>query len=110
MTLLGKDENMASVCAKIVKADLNGAKIQVFKSKNQCMVGVSGIVVRETVRCLIVINEKDEVKNLLKQGSVFEIDLGDGERTVRIWGDNIVFMGSERTKVKFKEKFALELY
>eukprot|EP00347_Sterkiella_histriomuscorum_P000703 403374827 len=110
MTLLGRDENMASVCAKIVKADLNGACLTVVKSKNPCMIGVSGIVVRESVRCLFIINEKNEVKNLLKSGSVFEIDLKDGERFVRIWGDNILFMGSERTKVKFKEKFALELY
>lgn len=74
------------------------------------MLGVTGIVVRETVRCLFIINQKDEVKNLLKQGSVFEIAMSDSKRSVRIWGDNIIFMGSERTKVKFKEKFALELY
>jgi len=66
MTLLGKDENMASVCAKIVKADFNGARVKVVKSKNECMLGVSGIVVRETVRCLFIINENNEVKNLLK--------------------------------------------
>lgn len=101
---------MASVCAKIVKADFNGARVTVVKSKNSCMVGINGIVVRETVRCLFVINQNNEVKNLLKQGSVFEVDIGDGERAVRIWGDKIIFMGSERTKVKFKEKFALELY
>jgi len=41
---------------------------------------------------------------------VFEVDLGDGKRAVNIWGDNIIFMGSERTKVKFKEKFNFELY
>ena len=64
---------MTSVCAKIVKADFNGALVTVIKSKNQFMVGVTGIVVKETVRCLFVINEKDEIKNLLKQGSVFEI-------------------------------------
>ena len=104
------DCNSASVCAKLVKADFNGASVRVVRAKNQALVGVGGIVVRETVRCLFVINEKDEVKNLLKQGSVFEVDLGDGKRAVRLWGDNIVFMGSERTKVKFKEKYNLELY
>ncbi|CDW75710.1 ribonuclease p protein subunit p29 [Stylonychia lemnae] len=110
MTLIGKDDNMASICSKIVKADFNGAQVKVVKSKNECMIGVSGLVVKETVRCLFIINEENQVKNLLKQGSVFEIDLGDGQRAVRIWGDNIVFMGSERTKVKFKEKFNFDLY
>lgn len=57
---------MASVCSKIVKADFNGALVTVVKSKNECMLGVTGIVVRETVRCLFIINQKDEVKNLLK--------------------------------------------
>ena len=46
---------------------------------------------------------------------MFEIELpvqiGQGKKlTAKIWGDNIVYMGSERTKVKFKERFALDLY
>ena len=57
---------MASVCSKIVKADFNGARVKVVKSKNLCMVGVGGIVTRETVRCLFIINDQNEVKNLLK--------------------------------------------
>lgn len=78
------------------------------------MVGVSGIVTKESVRCLFVINQKNEVKNLIKAGSVFEVILpethGQSEYAVRIWGDNIIHLGSERTKVRFKEKFALDLY
>ena len=110
-TVIGENDlNNASVCAKVVKADFNGAQVKVVQAKNQALVGVGGIVVKETVRCLFVINPKNEIKNLLKQGSVFEIELGDGKRAVKIWGDNIVFMGSERTKVKFKEKYNLELY
>ena len=48
------------------------------------------------------------MKNLLKEGNVFAIEIESGE--VLIWGDNILYAGSERTKVKFKEKFNLELY
>ena len=29
---------------------------------------------------------------------------------INIWGDNICYKGSERTKIKFKEKYQLELY
>ena len=29
---------------------------------------------------------------------------------VQVWGDNILYRGSERTKVKFKEKYNLALY
>ena len=115
-TLLGKDDltnpgHQTSICSKIVKADLTGARVKVYDSKNKTMIGVGGIVAKETVRCLFVVNEKDEVKNLLKAGSVFEVALPatHGE-AVRIWGDNIIHLGSERTKVRFKEKFVLDLY
>jgi len=78
------------------------------------MVGLQGIVTRESVRALFVINEKDEVKCVVKAGQVFEVRLpethGNGEYGVKIWGDNIIYLGSERTKVRFKEKFALDLY
>ncbi len=71
---------------------------------------------KESVRCLFIINEKNELKTIIKAGSVFEVRLpdthngGDGTYVARIWGDNIVYLGSERTKVRFKEKFTLDLY
>jgi RNase P/RNase MRP subunit p29 len=49
----------------------------------------------------------------LKAGSVFEVRLPAGTHggyAVRIWGDNIIYVGSERTKVRFKEKYNLDLY
>lgn len=74
---MGKDDvNQTSVCSKVVKAEFSGAEVEVVASKNPCMVGVRGIVVKESVRCLYVINTANEVKNLLKQGSVFQIQVG----------------------------------
>ena len=98
-----------SICSKVVKAEFSGAEVEVVASKNPCMIGVKGIVVRESVRCLYIINTHNVVKNLLKQGSVFQIDVGEG-RAVKVWGDNIIYAGSERTKIKFKEKYAFELF
>jgi RNase P/RNase MRP subunit p29 len=98
----------------VVKADLTGAKVKVVNSKNPTTIGVEGIVTRESVRALFLINEKDEVKCIVKAGQVFEVSLpathGGGDYAIRIWGDNITYLGSERTKVRFKEKFALDLY
>ena len=79
-TLLSKDDptnpgHAGSICSKLVKSELTGAYITVHDSKNPTMVGVSGIVVRESVRCLFVINSNNEVKNLIKTGSVFEVRL-----------------------------------
>lgn len=58
------------------------------------------------------------MKTLLKEGSVFQFKLpaefvqADTREpiAINIWGDNILYKGSERTKVKFKEKFILALY
>ena len=99
---------MASICSKIVKSDLTGADVKVVEAKNPTLKGVGGLVVRESVRCLFVITPENEVKNLVKAGCVFEVSLPNC--TVRIWGDNIIHLGSERTKVKFKERFQLDLY
>ena len=109
-TLVGKDSEQSSICSKIVKADLNGAQITIVNTKNATQLGVSGLVVRETRRCLFVITPENEVKNVLKQGNVFELELQHYPFNVRMWGDSIIHMGSERTKVKFKERFSLELY
>ena len=117
-TLLSKDDptnpaHNASICSKLTKAELSGAYITVHNSKNPTMIGLSGIVARESQRCLFVINSENVVKNLLKAGSVFEVRLpvaSHGGYAVRIWGDNIIYMGSERTKVRFKEKYNLDLY
>lgn len=62
-TLLGKDDPsnknlQASICSKLVKADLTGARIKVCESKNKTLIDVGGIVTRESVRCIFVINEE----------------------------------------------------
>ena len=113
LTLLGKDDplnpaHMASICSKVVKADLAGADIKVVNAKNPTLLGVGGIVMRESVRCLFVIAPDNTVKNLVKAGTVFEVRLP--HCNIRVWGDNIIHLGSERTKVKFKERYQLELY
>jgi len=114
-TLLGKDEptnpaHNASICSKVTKAELAGAEVVVSNSKNKTMIGVSGIVVKESQRCLYVINTQNEVKCLIKPGTVFEVKMPLEGYSVRLWGDNIVYVGSERTKVRFKEKYNLDLY
>jgi hypothetical protein len=64
-----------------------------------------------------IIKPDNELKVLLKEGSVFQFllppsfaDKMGKAVAVNIWGDNILYKGSERTKIKFKEKYNLELY
>ena len=82
------------------------------------MVGIKGIIVRETKRTFVVIQKDNQVKSLVKEGSVFQLKLPDTVKSsddskslrINIWGDNIKYAGSERGKIKFKEKYNLELY
>ena len=106
-----------NLCSKLVKADFTGAMVKVSNSKNKVMIGVEGLVVRETTRTFVVIQKNDEVKVLIKEGSVFQFTLPSQFKdtkgcplAVNIWGDNILYRGSERTKIKFKEKYNLALY
>lgn len=39
----------------MIKADYTGASIYIYKAKNEKLIGVGGIVVKETTRCFIVI-------------------------------------------------------
>ena len=71
--------------------------VKVIKAKNEMVVGVEGIVIRETTRTFVVIQEDNSVKVLLKVGTVFQFRLPialkakTGESlAVNIWGDNIL--------------------
>ena len=82
------------------------------------MVGIKGIIVRETKRTFVVIQKDNKVKSLVKEGSVFQFKLpntlksSDDSKSIRIniWGDKIQYTGAMRGKQKFKEKYNLELF
>ena len=111
-------QNQTSLCSKLVKADFSGAKVKIVKSKNQALEGTEGLVVRETARTFLIIQPNDSVKVLPKESSVFQFRLpehikGLGNQkslAVNIWGDNILYTGSERAKHSFKTKFNLTLF
>jgi ribonuclease P protein subunit POP4 len=107
-----------SLCGKLVKADFSGAKVKIVKSKNVAMEGTEGLIVRESARAFVLISPNDAVKTIPKEGSVFQLTLpahltskNNGKPVaVNVWGDSILYKGSERSKLKFKEKFNLTLY
>lgn len=103
-----------NICSKLTKADLSGAKTLVVNAVNKTLIGEEGIIVRETTRTFVIIKPGNEMKVLLKEGAVFQFVLPEGFKdrcgkavAVNIWGDNILYKGSERTKIKFKEKYNL---
>ncbi|KAL2810766.1 hypothetical protein BJX63DRAFT_434005 [Aspergillus granulosus] len=57
--------------SKLVSADFHGADIQVVRSRCAGRVGIKGIVVRDTKFTFVVVTEKDEVKTIPKEQTVF---------------------------------------
>jgi len=108
-TLLNKTTQAETIYNKMLKSDLHGAIIEVVESKNKNMIGLKGINLLETRRSFNIINEEDQVKTILKKGSVFKIDLPyeDSKYSVKIMGDNFTYKAVERTKAKFKNKYNL---
>ncbi|PCH38241.1 RNase P subunit p29-like protein [Wolfiporia cocos MD-104 SS10] len=121
--------NAAGMHAKLVKADFHGSLMTVRRSKNPCMVGLSGIVVHETENAFKLITKKDQLKLVPKQNSIFSFSVplystepsGRGSpsetQTVldiphiefELYGNQFRFRAAERAGRKFKHKETIEL-
>ena len=98
----------------MIKADLNGSKIEVIKCNDEHIVGTKGIVAKETARTFVIITKDNSQKMLLKGGAVFRLKLPitdkDEAICIDLWGDMLKKKGSERTKANFKERGPLNMY
>ena len=54
------------ICQKMIKADFDGAHIEVVNCKNPQIVGQKGIVAKETQRTFIIIDEESKQRIILK--------------------------------------------
>ncbi|KAL8782655.1 MAG: hypothetical protein Q9213_005194 [Squamulea squamosa] len=61
--------------AKLVSADFHGAKLTVVRSKCVSTVGLQGIVVRDTKFTFQVITEKNELKTIPKNHTIFRFQI-----------------------------------
>ncbi|KAL2862350.1 RNase P/RNase MRP complex subunit [Aspergillus lucknowensis] len=61
--------------SKLVSADFHGAEIEVVRSRCAGRVGIKGIVVRDTKFTFMVVTEKDVVKTIPKEQTVFRFSV-----------------------------------
>ncbi|KAL1947747.1 hypothetical protein VTO73DRAFT_13471 [Trametes versicolor] len=127
----------AGMHSKLLKADFHGAVLTVRQSKNPCLVGLSGIVVHETENAFKMITQKDQLKLIPKQNSIFAFAIPlyatplhatpalpspssstpQPPRTVldmphiefELYGNHFCFRAAERAGRKFKHKETIEL-
>lgn len=62
-----------TICSKMVKADFNGAHIEIVDSQNKQMIGMKGYVAKESQRCFFIVNIKNEQKIIVKEKAVFKV-------------------------------------
>jgi len=98
------DENLQ---LKICRADLHGSNIKVTKAKNSCLVGLQGIVVMETRHTFQIIDKKNVVKNLPKDGTSFTFALNG--HLITIQGSSFIMKPSDRAVKKWKKKPTFDL-
>uniref|UniRef100_UPI00358E8166 ribonuclease P protein subunit p29-like n=1 Tax=Myxine glutinosa TaxID=7769 RepID=UPI00358E8166 len=92
---------------KLLKADLHGAIVKVYKSRCPSYIGTCGIVIQELKNVLKIITAEDKVKVLPKNGSVFEIKFGPF--STLIYGSKFCVRAAERAAKKFKTKGSIDL-
>ncbi len=103
--LMNNSNNEENILSKMLKADLHGAILTVINSTNKNNIGISGIVLFESRRTFNLLNKKNEIKTILKNGNIFETEINYNGMKIHIYGDNFIYKSAERTKIKFKPKF-----
>ncbi|KAF9160563.1 RNase P/RNase MRP complex subunit [Actinomortierella ambigua] len=92
---------------KLLKADLHGACITVTRSKCPSYVGQTGIMVQETEQTFQIITEKNALRTIPKQNSIFCIRFG--ENLFTIYGNHYRYRVAQRSAKKFKAKPTIDL-
>lgn len=96
--------NQSAFMEKLLKADFHGCIVSVLQSKNPLLVGLQGMVVRETPNTFILIQQSDSsLKTIPKLSCVFCFHIGNC--SFNIYGAQFHNNASaERTTKKFKPK------
>ena len=115
--LMNNSNNEENILSKILKADLHGAILTVINSTNKNNIGISGIVLFESRRTFNLLNKKNEIKTILKNGCVFETEMKYNGMKIIIYGDNFIYKSADeelKNKIddvenELKEQKKLEL-
>jgi len=86
--------------ANLLQHELIGLEVEVERSTNKSMEGIRGRVVDETMKMLVIEDEKRRLKKLPKAGNVFVFSFkSEGKRIkVRVNGDILVARPEDRIK------------
>lgn len=101
------DNKYAQFHSVLAKSELTGANITVEKSNNPSYVGMEGTIVLETQQTFQIVTPKNQLKILLKSGSVFIFHVGSMQFT--IYGNSLLIRPHERCVKKIKSFINIDL-
>ncbi|KAI7899787.1 Rof/RNase P-like protein [Cokeromyces recurvatus] len=102
-------QGLANFEQKLIKADFHGATMTVIQSTNPSYVGVSGIVIQETMSMFKIITKENKLKQIPKNTSYFNIYIQEKDKTYTLYGPQFVARPAERASKKFKPKPSINL-
>ena len=90
----------------IMRHELIGLTCKIVDSQNKSQIGISGRIVDETMKMILIKKNKStpiqgEKKSVQKKGTVFRVNLG--RQKVDIDGNFIIARPEDRIKKKFKK-------
>lgn len=114
--ILGSDiySGGTEAAAKLASAELHGAYAEVVKSNCPTRIGIKGIIVRDRKFVFEFITEKNGLKIIPKEGTIFRIEIfpeipRDAEKpkpfAFEVLGDQFMLRSADRANRKFKQHF-----
>ncbi|KAF1796405.1 Rof/RNase P-like protein [Mucor lusitanicus] len=94
---------------KLIKADFHGATMTVVQTTNPSYIGVTGIVIQETMSMFKIITKENKLKQIPKNSSNFDIYIQETQKNYRLYGPQFVARPAERASKKFKPKPTIDL-
>lgn len=114
--------------AKLSAADFHGAQVEVVRSGCVGRVGIKGIVIKDTRFVFEIITERNKIKTVPKEGTIFkvEVSLADQPKAsendeaethhappknlvFEILGDQLRVRSADRANKKFKQHFLKDI-
>jgi ribonuclease P protein subunit POP4 len=97
-------KNEDSIYLKLLRADYHGAEIIVIQSPIDSYIGLTGIIINESLKTFKIIGQDNRIRTLLKNDIIFQVKIM--EKYYSVNGNCLIFRSVDRAKHKFKHRQA----
>lgn len=107
----------SGTAARLCSCDFHGAELEVVRSRCVSRVGVKGIVVKDSKFAFQIVTEKDQVKVVPKEHTIFRFAVPkpgipkeeQKDLVFELHGDQFIIRATDRANRKFKPHFLPDL-